>query len=786
MSTTTWVAKKKGVVKPAATKLNPGLVVLSAPGRIFEQFDCSIDLPVGPITFSAKSRSYFAFYVEVSTNKGRRQFKFVPTDQLTPVRKFRYRYEVGVGKSVRNGNLQARVVDLQALASKVERGITIESVGKIFVRVAGEMHIEVVDTSSVTTPVASKRASKNLKKQTSNEMLKQIETQTEQPQREIVVNRRKTSTAATSSGFTSAAAASTAAACLTASCSGDSPTSGSGQSGVADATGQAVAEDSTISSDGASVETESGTEATVAPVTPRDGEITVVEAVRFLTQATFGANLASIQELQAMGSYADWIDAQLDQPASTTLEWVKANSNGSNSTMRHKIWTTNVLTGPDQLRQRVAFALSELFVISDLDYTLSNSQYAVSQFYDILTEDAFGSYRELLERVTLHSSMGVYLSHIRNEKADPARNVRPDENYAREVLQLFSIGLYELAEDGRPRLQDGNPIPAFGLNEVENFAKVFTGWSYAGTNWTDNNGGRFDKESPMVAFEEFHDTSEKVLLNGTVLPAGQTAQQDLTGALDNIFAHQNVGPFIATHLIQRLVTSNPTPEYVSRVAATFADNGKGERGDLGAVVKAILLDPEARTGHITMPETFGKIREPLLRFLQTVRTFNVQAGAGAEAGEIRPRARPMDAIDNVVGQAVMQARHVFNFFLPSTPLKAGSDMVAPELEILTEINVASTNNMLFSQIYDFNHLGSGSDQYARIQMQREVELANDVDALLEHLNIMMTGGAVPAEALSVIGDHVRSVPLDEEEGQLNRALDATFLIAASPFHLVQK
>ncbi len=771
MSTITWAAKGRGIVKPADTLAHPGLVVLSAPGRVFEQFDSSAQLPIAPITFSAKTRSNFGIYVELKTNRGRRQLKFVPNDRLLPRRRFRYRYQIGIGKSARNGNLQTRVLDLQTLVSQAERGVRIESVGDVFVRLAGEMHIEIADTAAVTTPVATAAVSKQSKESDQPESASQPKQMT----RRSLFTRSATTPAIVGA----------ATACVATACSGEAEKASTAKSPDIPIESSNAGTDAGTS---ATIEADPDTTLTTEPAPtaiPLDGEISAAEAMRFLTQATFGGKLAEVQELQASGSYADWIDAQMAAPASTTLDWVKENSNGSNSTARHKIWTTNVLDGPDQLRQRVGFALSELFVISDLDYVLSNSQYAVSQFYDTLTNNAFGNYRELLERVTLHSSMGVYLSHLRNEKADPERNVRPDENFAREILQLFSIGLYELEMDGRPRIEGDDVVPAFGLSEVENFAKVFTGWSYAEAEWADTNAGRFDKESPMVAFEEYHDTSAKKLLNGTVLPPGQTAQQDLTAALDNIFAHKNVAPFISTHLIRRLVTSNPSPGYVERVAVVFADNGSGERGDLGAVVKAILLDPEARSGHITMPDTFGKFKEPLLRFLQTLRTFNVQPGSTSD-GEIRPRARPMDAIDNVVGQAVLQAPHVFNFFLPTTPLRSDSDLVAPELDILTEINVASTNNLLFSQIYDFNHLGTGSEEYARIQLQREVELAGDVNALLEHLNIMMTGGAVPADALNVIADHVRSIPLNDLDGPLTRALDATFLIAASPFHLVQK
>lgn len=507
-------------------------------------------------------------------------------------------------------------------------------------------------------------------------------------------------------------------------------------------------------------------------------------AVRFLTQSTFGASQASIAELVALGSYDAWIDQQMAMPMSLTEPYTRANSNGSLRTTRHYIWWDNAMTGADQLRQRVAFALSEIFVVSDIDYVLGNSQYAMCNWYDMLADEAFGNFRDLLERVTLHAVMGTYLSMVRNERADPARNVRPDENYAREILQLFTIGLHELHPDGTLRRSGGEPIPTYNQATVEEFAKTFTGWNYADTGeWNSNRA--YDRTLPMTAWQEYHDDTPKVLLNGVTLPGGQSAEQDLAGALDNIFAHPNVGPFIARSLIQRLVTSNPTPGYVGRCAAVFDNDGAGVRGNLGALVRAILVDTEARTGHLSAPATFGKVKEPLLRLTQLWRAFDAQPGPDS-GGIYRTRARVVDQIIDLLGQAPLQSPSVFNFFSPDTPLGANSALVAPETQILTEINVATTDNMLFSQIYSHNSFYDAPATQTRIQITNEMALATDIDALLDHLDELLLAGSMPAQYRSVIADRLATHDASTAEGRADRVLDGIYAIVGSPFHYIQK
>lgn len=516
--------------------------------------------------------------------------------------------------------------------------------------------------------------------------------------------------------------------------------------------------------------------------------ITRTDAARFLTQATFGPTKAGIDELIALGSYEKWIDQQFAKPASLTVPYVKANSNGSNGLARHHIWWDNAIRGEDQLRQRLAFAWSQLFVVSDIDYELSNSQYGISNYYDMLATMADGTYRELLEAVTLHPVMGIYLSMLRNEKADPARNVRPDENYAREVLQLFSIGLYEMKLGGTVRRDaSGNPVPTYDQETVEEFAKVFTGWNLAGTEWTTTNLPRDAKERPMVPVEEFHDRTAKRLLNGTVLPRGGTARSDMDAALDNIAGHFNVGPFIAQAMIKRLVTSNPSWKYIKRVSIAFnrgryKGRGSGKRGDLVAVTKAVLLDREARMGHINRKWRFGKFKEPVLRISQLFRAFDAEPGP--ERGIYRTHSRPFEQIGQVTSQAVMESPSVFNYFKPDHPLGIKT-LLAPEKQILTEINIASLNNLLFLEIYRNNSVLVDRDRMSRLFIDDEVAMAGNINQLIDHLDVLLLAGALHPRVKRALASHLAVHP-NTEEGRLNRVLDATYCLVGSPVHLVQK
>ena len=356
----------------------------------------------------------------------------------------------------------------------------------------------------------------------------------------------------------------------------------------------------------------------------------MAEAFRFLNQATFGATEADARELIDIG-IDDWIDRQIAQPASLQLPYLNTLPAPERLPQlqpdRVDAWFRNVIDGPDQLRQRVAFALSQIMVVSEVG-ALRQAPYGLAGYYDMLAENAFGNFRDLLEDVTLHPSMGVYLSMLGNQRADPDRNISPDENYAREMMQLFTIGLVELNLDGTIRTDArGREIPTYNQDIIEGFAHVFTGWNYAeGANFNRARRTIPNQTMPMELYPDYHSTEAKQLLNGVQLPEGQSGLQDLEDALDNVFAHPNVGPFIATRLIERLVTSNPTPGYVARVASTFNDNGSGVRGDLEAVVRAILLDDVARSSATT--SSSGKLKEPLLRLTQLWRAYDVRSADG--------------------------------------------------------------------------------------------------------------------------------------------------------------
>ncbi len=467
---------------------------------------------------------------------------------------------------------------------------------------------------------------------------------------------------------------------------------------------------------------------------PPDG-LTMAAAHHFLLQTTFGPRPADIQDVQALG-YRDWIDREIRRTPSRQLPYLLALPGppaGVAQIDRHDAFFQNVMTGPDQLRQRVAFALSQVFVVSE-NSGLFNFPLALAHYHDLLAGNAFGNYRQLMEEVTLSPAMGYYLSMLGNEKPDPGRNIRPDENYARELMQLFTIGLVELNLDGTVRLDgSGQPIPTYDQSIIEGFAHVFTGWTFGGS--PGFYAPSFDFLRPMAPFDEFHDTGPKKLLGGTVLAAGGTAQQDLEAALDNIFNHPNVGPFVAKQLIQRLVTSNPSPAYVERIARVFNDNGRGVRGDLAAVIPAMLLDPEARD---TPPaDSAGKLGEPLLRLTRLWRAYDASAPNG------RYLAPGLLAL---IGQAPLAAPSVFNFFQPSYAppgelVERG--LVAPEMQISTEFSVALLANILGNYAFIWNNYGTDlPPELVRIDLSGDESYADTPARLVTRVAQRLTGGVV--------------------------------------------
>ncbi|MEL7187081.1 MAG: DUF1800 domain-containing protein [Pseudomonadota bacterium] len=523
-----------------------------------------------------------------------------------------------------------------------------------------------------------------------------------------------------------------------------------------------------------------GTEPPGPPPPPPPPPVTKAEAYQFLNQGTFGALDQETDDVIDRG-LEGWIDFQILRPASLQLPHVQSvplpQFDFQLQTDRNDIWFRNVLWGEDQLRQRVAFALSEIMVVSQLG-ALNNAPFALADYYDVLTRNAFGNYRDLLEEITLHPAMGVYLSMLGNEKPNVALNIRPDENYAREVMQLFSIGLVELNIDGSTRLDGNNqPIPTYDQATIEGFAHVFTGWTWAGApDWYQARATRQNQIVPMELWEDFHDTGSKQLLNGVTLPPGQGGQQDLEDALDNIFEHQNVGPFLAIRLIQRLTTSNPSPGYVQRVAEVFNDNGQGVRGDLGAVVKAILLDDEARP-EIAM-EIDGKVKEPLLRLTQLWRNYNATSNGGGY---------PFGFSYILFGQGPLQSPSVFNFFSPfyAPPGEIrDSSLVAPELQIATEYQNTLITNFMFYQVFALNQTNTDlQDTDIYIDISEEMAIADDTTALIDMVAAKLLGGQISdtlrTEAAGMIDR------FDATDTAL-RAAEAIYFVVTSPEYAYQR
>ncbi len=509
-----------------------------------------------------------------------------------------------------------------------------------------------------------------------------------------------------------------------------------------------------------------------------------VAAARFLNQATFGATQQTINELVALGDPSAWIDDQFSLPISALSPYTRTNSNGSRSDALHEIWWNNALSEADQLRQRVAYALSQIFVVSDVDAALANAQYGMADYYDMLSRNAFGNYRTLLEDVTLHPVMGVYLSMVLNERPNEAQNIRPDENYARESLQLFSIGLFDLNTRGEP-IPPGNPRPSYTQETVEQFARVYTGWNYpTARRWNDTGANQNFFIGRMVANEAFHDTQSKALLNGAVTTAGWSAQQDITFALDNVFNHPNVGPFIGKQLIQRLVTSNPSPSYIERVALVFNDNGNGVRGDMRSVIRAILLDDEARSGHLNNPE-FGKIREPSIKQAHIWRALDGMPGPSAN-GTHSTANFTLERSDEMFGQAVMQAASVFNFYLPDNPLSAGNTLLSPEMQIISEANLANTHNNYHNQVYRFNNRSDLTDDNPRvttINLEGLTALARRPSELMDWYNLVLFAGSMPDNVRSTLLRYMSTLGNTDIE-YFAKAQDTLFLILVSPsFHI---
>ncbi|HWA26241.1 MAG TPA: DUF1800 domain-containing protein [Lacunisphaera sp.] len=535
----------------------------------------------------------------------------------------------------------------------------------------------------------------------------------------------------------------------------------------------------------------------VAAVVPNATLTADQQASRFLAQATFGPSPDSIAELRSMGNdFNAWIDREAAKPVTAAVSLL-ASAKAAGVTMdraaNRKARNQVMLSAPDQLRQRMAYALSQIMVISDVDGNVGNGLEGSSSYYDMLARNALGNFRTLMMDVTRHPMMGRYLSHYKNRKANPTTGTRPDENYAREAMQLFTIGLYNLNANGTYQTSGGKPVESYTNDNITEFARVYTGFTDDSTVDTGTGTGRTDFPradanftAPMRMWELQHDTDAKTLLSypgarKPVLPAGQSGVQDVADAIDNLVEHPNTAPFISRMLIQRLVTSNPTDGYVGRVAAVFANNGAGVRGDLKAVAKAILLDPEARdASFITDPE-HGKLREPFLRVTHVLRAFRYTVTSGT-----LPYDFSFTFTEDMLGQYPLSSPSVFNFYAPdyqpAGPI-GNAGLFGPEFQILNSVFAITTPNAMNTLI------STGAGNF-KLNLAEQESLAADPAALLNNLDLLLTHGTLSAESRAAILKAVQGVTqaMVPSGGNLNltRAQLAVYLMALSPDFAVLK
>lgn len=535
------------------------------------------------------------------------------------------------------------------------------------------------------------------------------------------------------------------------------------------------------------------TTTTSAPIT-----LDVEQSSKFLMQATFGASMPEIEEL-AGSNVSQWFIDQTEVPATLALDTLLQKQASGTSLRLHSasdlFWEAAV-TAPDELRQRMAFALSQILVVSD-DFSsdLRNQPLAMAYYMDILTRNSFGNYRDLLEEVTYSPAMALYLSYMRNQGADENTGRFPDENYAREIMQLFTIGLVELNPDGTPK--SGAP-ETYTIEDIMGLARVFTGLSERG-GWARGLAAENGFYSSLATYPEFHSTQEKSFL-GTTIPAGTSIENSIDMALDTLVDHPNVGPFIGTRLIQRFVTSNPTPAYVARVASAFDTGsfvlpdgqsvGEGRRGDLAATLAAVLFDVEARQPTDQVAADFGKMREPVLRFLQWARAFKVEDASADE----KPSLANTSASVNLA-QHPYKSPSVFNFYRPgyiaNGTITASANLTAPEFQIVNESSIVGYANFVGSYVRDNTTSTNGSSGQAfRPNYSDELSLADDPEALVEHLDLLLTYGSMGSVEKNRIVEALNEMPIRTDTNQDNdrdlRVKMAVQMTVTSAAYSIQK
>jgi uncharacterized protein (DUF1800 family) len=559
-----------------------------------------------------------------------------------------------------------------------------------------------------------------------------------------------------------------------------------------------------------------GDAATPAPApAPAGGQTSTIvkpqtdaAAARFLVQAQFSASDDEIAALRAQG-YEPWLTAQMGQAVSQTgFDWLASRGYNDLTTNRYyqnstifdyMIWQ-QLMASPDGVRKRAALALSEIFVVSLSSLSFDWRSQALAHYWDQLNSNAFGSFRKLLEDVTLNAAMGDFLNTKGNQKEDTRTGRVPDENYAREVMQLFTIGLVELNLDGSAKKDAANQtIPSYSQDDVSNLARVFTGYNWdrtgnvkalvPGTTNTMVSDSKFTKLPMTTDVTKFdppgtttrHSALEAKFLGATV-PANTEAAAALKIALDTLANHPNVGPFIGKQLIQRLITSNPSPAYVQRVASVFNNNGAGVRGDMAAVFKAILTDEEARSEANLASTSFGKVREPIVRLAQWARSFG--ASSTSDNWQLTDTSSPGTAL----GQSPFRAPSVFNFFrpgyVPANTAIASGGLVGPEFQLVSEVSNAGYVNFIAS---------AAGNNLARADIKaayaKELALVSDASALVDRLSLILTANQLSDATKATIRTAVESIAVtatSTDAVKMNRVGLAVTLVMAAPDYLIQK
>jgi uncharacterized protein (DUF1800 family) len=522
-----------------------------------------------------------------------------------------------------------------------------------------------------------------------------------------------------------------------------------------------------------------GGDSAPAPLPPPPAAISQAQASRFLAQASMGASKSEIARVQALG-YAGWIDDQFALPQQgARWDWLvskgfDAATNQNNEAGFDASAWRKLIASPDTLRQRVALALSEI-VVTAIDGLVGGGgwkAFSAAAWLDLLEANAFGNYRTLLQDVSRSAAMGLFLTFRGNVKANPAKGTLPDENYAREVMQLFTVGLQKLQIDGSLLLSGGQPQDTYGQDDITGLARVFTGWDFdlaGGTTASPDYQRR-----PMIQIAARHESGAKTFL-GTTIVAGTDGATSLGLALDALFAHPNVAPFISRQLIQRLVTSNPSPAYIARVATVFNDDGNGTKGDLRAVLKAILLDDEARS--LPTAPGAGKLREPMLRLLAWARAFN--ATSASDAWAIGNTSDPGTRL----GQSPLRSPSVFNFFrpgyVPPNSAIGSAGLVAPEFQITNESSVVGYLNYMQRAVS--TGIGDVVADYSGL-----LPLADSAQSLVDELNLVLAANQISAANVATIETAIDSMASGTDSARRNRIQAALVLVLAAPEFLVLK